>query len=52
LNSENDGKRIAIKKERQTMHLLFSPVFASALYIGGGVGGLLLVVLIVVLLVR
>jgi hypothetical protein len=52
LISENDGKRIAIKYERQTMHLLFSPVFASALYIGGGVGGLLLVVLIVILLVR
>jgi hypothetical protein len=34
------------------MHLLFSPVFANALYIGGGSVGLLLVIVIVVLLVR
>jgi len=34
------------------MHLLFSPVFASALYIGGGSVGLLLLIVIVVLLVR
>jgi hypothetical protein len=35
------------------MHLLFSmPVFASALYIGGGGVGLLLIIVIVVLLVR
>lgn len=34
------------------MTLLFSPVFASALYIGGGSVGLLLVIIIVVLLVR
>jgi len=34
------------------MSLLFSPVLASALYIGGGAVGLLLVIVIVVLLVR
>jgi hypothetical protein len=35
------------------MHLLiFSPVFASAIWIGGGSVGLLLVIVIVVLLVR
>jgi hypothetical protein len=34
------------------MHLLFSPVLGSAIFIGGGIGGLLLVVIIVVLLVR
>jgi hypothetical protein len=35
------------------MHLLlFSPVFASAIWIGGGGVGLLLVIVIVVLLVR
>ena len=34
------------------MHLLFLPVFASALYIGGGSVGLLLVIVIVVLLLR
>jgi hypothetical protein len=33
------------------MHLLFSPVLGSAIWIGGG-GGLLLVIIIVVLLVR
>jgi hypothetical protein len=50
---ENDGNRIAIKNERQTMHLLLlSPVLASALYIGGGSVGLLLVIIVVVLLLR
>jgi hypothetical protein len=34
------------------MHLLFIPVIGSAIYIGGGIGGLLLVVIIVVLLIR
>jgi hypothetical protein len=34
------------------MHLLFSPIFASALYIGGGSVGLLLVIVVVVLLLR
>jgi hypothetical protein len=35
------------------MHLLlFSPVLASALYIGGGTLGLVLVIVIVVLLLR
>jgi hypothetical protein len=34
------------------MHLLFTPVLASALYIGGGGVGLLLVIIIVVLLFR
>jgi hypothetical protein len=34
------------------MHLLFSPVFASALYIGGGGLGLLLIIVVVVLLLR
>jgi hypothetical protein len=41
------------KNERQTMHLLlFSPVLASGIWIGGGVGGLLLVIVVVVLLLR
>ena len=34
------------------MHLLFTSVLASALYIGGGSVGLLLVIIIVVLLLR
>jgi len=34
------------------MHLLFTPVLASALYIGVGGVGLLLVIVIVVLLLR
>lgn len=34
------------------MQFLFSPVLASALYIGGGSVGLLLVIVIVILLVR
>jgi len=34
------------------MHLLFLPVLASGIWIGGGSVGLLLVIVIVVLLVR
>jgi hypothetical protein len=34
------------------MHLLFLPVIASALYIGGGSMGLVLVIIVVVLLLR
>jgi hypothetical protein len=41
---------MAIKNERHAMHLLFTPVLASALYIGGGSVGLLLVIIVVVLL--
>jgi len=40
------------KNERSIMHLLFTPVLASALYIGGGSVGLLLIIIIVVLLLR
>jgi hypothetical protein len=41
------------KNERQTMHLLlFSPVLASALYIGGGVLGLVLLIVVIVLVLR
>jgi hypothetical protein len=49
---ENDGKWIAIKNERQTMHLLLLPVLGSALWIGGGGFGLLLIIVVVVLLLR
>jgi hypothetical protein len=34
------------------MHLLFSPVLASAIWIGGGSVSLLVVIIVVVLLVR
>jgi hypothetical protein len=34
------------------MHLLFTPVLASALYIGGGSVGLFLLLIVVVLLLR
>jgi hypothetical protein len=34
------------------MHLLFTPVLASALYIGGGSVGLILLIVVVVLLLR
>jgi len=40
------------KNERHAMHFLFTPVLASALYIGGGSVGLLLVIVVVVLLLR
>ena len=34
------------------MHLLFSPLLASAIWIGGGSLGLILVIVVVVLLLR
>ena len=49
---KSDGEYIAINNAKQIMHLLFAPVLASALYIGGGSVGLLLVIVIVVLLLR
>jgi hypothetical protein len=49
---KGDGEYIAIKNESYAMHLLVTPVLASALYIGGGSVGLLLVIVVVVLLLR
>ena len=34
------------------MHLLFSPVLASAIYIGGGSLGLVLLIIVIVLVLR
>lgn len=34
------------------MHLLFTPMVASGIWIGGGSVGLLLVIIVIVLLVR
>jgi hypothetical protein len=34
------------------MHLLFAPVLASALYIGGGSLGLVLLIVVIVLVLR
>jgi hypothetical protein len=41
------------KTKDKTMHLLlFSPVLASALYIGGGTLGLVLLIVVIVLVLR
>jgi hypothetical protein len=40
------------KNERQTMHLLTSPLLGNIYYIGGGSVGLLLIIIVVVLLIR
>jgi hypothetical protein len=40
------------QNERQTMHLLFSPLLANVIWIGGGSVGLLLIVVIIVLVLR
>jgi hypothetical protein len=34
------------------MHLIFTPILANALYIGGGSVGLILVIVVVILLLR
>jgi hypothetical protein len=39
-------------KERHIMHLIFTPILANALYIGGGSVGLILVIVVVILLLR
>ena len=49
---KSDGKDIAIKNERKTMLILFTPMLGNALYIGGGSLGLILVIVVVVLLLR
>jgi hypothetical protein len=41
-----------LQNQRKIMHLLLLPIYASALYIGGGSVGLLLVIVVVVLLLR
>jgi hypothetical protein len=40
------------KNERKAMHLLFTPILASGVWIGGGSVGLILVIVVVVLLLR
>ena len=41
---------LVIKNKRYNMHLLLAPVFASAIYIGGGLGLVLLIVVIILIL--
>jgi cellobiose-specific phosphotransferase system component IIC len=40
------------QKRKKNMHLLFSPVLASAIYIGGGGLGLVLLIIVIVLVLR
>jgi len=47
-----DGEQLAITNERNIMSLLFTPVLASGIWIGGGSVGLVLVIIVVVLLLR
>ncbi len=47
---EIDGEHLVIKNQSSLMHLLFTPVLASAIYIGGGLGLVLLIVVIVLIL--
>jgi hypothetical protein len=48
---ENDGKRIAIKNERQTMHLLFLPVLADDTWVAPS-GAAFIVILTVLAALR
>jgi len=43
---------LPLQKERQTMHLLFTPVLGSAIYIGGGGLGLVLLIVVLILIFR
>jgi len=42
----------AAENERHFMNLLFSPVLANLIWVGGGSVGLLLAIVVIVLLVR
>jgi hypothetical protein len=49
--AEIDGESLVVKKNRNyIMHLIFTPVLASAIYIGGGLGLVVLIVVIVLVL--
>jgi hypothetical protein len=48
--AEIDGEFLAVKNRNYIMHLLFAPVLASAIYIGGGLGLVVLIVVIVLVL--
>jgi len=51
-STERGGEYIAIRNEKHTMHILFSPVLANVIWIGGGSVGVLIVIVILVLLFR
>ncbi len=42
----------AIENERQSMHILFSPILGNLIWVGGGSVGFLLVIIVLILLVR
>jgi len=48
--AEIDAEFLVVKNRDYIMHLLLTPVFASAIYIGGGLGLVLLIVVIVLVL--
>lgn len=48
--AEIDAEFLGVKNKDYIMHLLFAPVLASAIYIGGGAGLVLLIVIIVLVL--
>ena len=48
----NPSHNVTPENERQPAHLLFPPILASAIWIGGGSVGLLLCIVIAVLLLR
>jgi hypothetical protein len=45
-----DAEFLGVKNKDHIMHLILTPVLASAVYIGGGVGLVLLIVVIVLVL--
>jgi hypothetical protein len=48
----SDGENIAIKNERNAMHLLFPTLLASGIWIGGGSLGLVILIVVIVLVLR
>jgi hypothetical protein len=48
--AEIDAEFLVVKNKVYIMHLIFTPVLASAIYIGGGLGLVLLIVIIVLVL--
>ena len=48
--AEIDAEFLVVKNKDYIMHLLITPVLASAVYIGGGLGLVVLIVVIVLVL--
>lgn len=50
--STSDDHLVAIQNKEHIMHLIFSPILADGIWIGGSALGLMIVIVLVVLVLR